>query len=145
MNDIQIQRSLSLFAKGCNCAQAVLVAFGPELGFSEEQCMKLAAAFGGGIARRAELCGAVSGALMAIGLQHAKSPIENPDAKAETYELAQRFISRFTEEHGSPICEKLLGCHIGTPEGRQQAMEANLHQTRCERFVKTAIQLVTEL
>ena len=73
----KVDDAVATFKTGFNCAQSVLAAFGPELGLSCEQCLRMACAFGGGIARQGRICGAVSGALMVIGL---KGEDYNPDA-----------------------------------------------------------------
>ncbi|HEX2951166.1 MAG TPA: C-GCAxxG-C-C family protein [Armatimonadota bacterium] len=134
--------ALAYFKQGCNCAQAVFTSFGPEYGLSPEQCMHLTGAFGGGLARRGEMCGAVSGALMVVGLKYGHSPIGDPEAKAEMYEHAQQFIKRFIEVHGTPICRELLGCDISTPEGKQRVHEHNLSQTHCAHFIRSAVELL---
>ena len=58
----------TLFLEGCSCAQAVLAAFAPEVGLSQEQALRLASSFGGGMGGLRETCGAVSGMLLAVGL-----------------------------------------------------------------------------
>ena len=50
-----------------NCAQAVLVPFAAEMGITEEQAYKMGAHFGSGM-RHGSTCGAITGALMALGM-----------------------------------------------------------------------------
>ena len=61
--------AVDCFEEGFNCSQAVVSAFAPELGLDRETALRVAAAFGGGMGRTGETCGAVSGALMVIGMQ----------------------------------------------------------------------------
>ena len=140
----EAERALDLFRAGYNCSQAVLAAHGPELGLDKDACLKVASAFGGGIARTAGTCGAVTGALMVIGLRHGGITIEDPTRKAEVYEKGQEFMRRFAERNGSVVCRDLLGCDISTPEGRQQAKERSLHATRCEQLLRDAAELLAE-
>ena len=105
--------------------------------------MKLAGAFGGGLARRGELCGAVSGALMVLGLRYGGSPIGDATLKEEIYQRAQAFIQAFAACHGSVLCGELLGVDIGTPEGRQAAKAQGLTEARCARYVHTATEMVS--
>jgi len=135
------QYARSYFERGCNCAQAVLAAIGPQFDLTPEQCMKIAAAFGGGIARRGELCGAVSGALMLLGLKHGGSPIGDPSLKEEVHRQTEQFLAAFTQCHGSVICRDLLGCDLSTPEGRAHAHAHELAKTVCPNFVQTAVEL----
>ena len=61
-----------IFSKGFSCSQAVFASLSSEYGVDSDTAKKIAGAFGGGIASNGELCGAVSGALMAIGLKHGR-------------------------------------------------------------------------
>ena len=100
-------------------------------------------AFGGGIARTGNICGAVSGALMAIGLKHGRTKAEDEPAREKTYELTRAFLGRFRQEHGSDICRELLGVDIDTTEGREAAMKAGLLRSRCPEFVRSAAHIVS--
>ena len=61
------EKAVALFAKGYNCSQSVLTSFGQEFGLSEDDCLKISCAFGGGMGRRQLTCGAVTGALIVGG------------------------------------------------------------------------------
>ena len=111
-----------------------------------ELALRVGAAFGGGMARTAQTCGCVTGALMAIGLdQSSVSPEENQAARELTYEVAQRFLAEFRERHGSTVCLGLLGCDISTPEGKQQAREQRLFESRCGPLVRGGAELAAQL
>ena len=62
-----IQNAVDKFQAGFNCSQAILEAYGPDCGLSPIDCLKVSSGFGGGM-RRGEVCGAVTGALMVLGL-----------------------------------------------------------------------------
>ncbi|NOY97658.1 MAG: C_GCAxxG_C_C family protein, partial [Chloroflexi bacterium] len=115
--------------------------FAPDLGLSEESAIKIAAAFGGGMARQGEVCGAVSGALMALGLKYGHASPENRD---EVNGIGGTFMRRFEERNGSILCRELLGCAIDTPEGLQQARERGVFAAVCPKAVRVAAQLVAE-
>src|SRR5512143_2750203 len=115
-----IQLANEHFAKGLNCSQAVFAAFAAQLGLSEEVALRIASPFGGGIARRGQTCGALTGALMAFGLKYGN---DSPEAKEETYRIAEQFIRRFEETHGGILCRELLGYDVSTQEGLQAARE----------------------
>ena len=57
-----------LFRKGCNCSQAVVLAFSDVTGLDERTALAVSSSFGGGMGRLREVCGAVSGAFMVAGL-----------------------------------------------------------------------------
>ena len=107
--------------------------------------MRLAAPFGGGMARMGETCGAVTGAFMVIGLQLGNTTAEDQESKERTYQLVREFVRRFAARHGSIKCRELLGCDLSTPEGWQRAREQGLFTTRCREFVRDSAQIVAEL
>jgi C_GCAxxG_C_C family probable redox protein len=139
------ETALCLFRQGFSCSQAVAAAFAAELGLDREAALRLAQPFGGGIARRADWCGAVTGAFLAIGLKHGRDRADDTAARDKTYILVNKFISRFTARHGEIKCRDLLGCDIGTPEGQKQAEALKLHQTKCEDLVRDAAAILDEL
>ncbi len=137
--------ALSLFRQGFSCSQAVAAAFAVELGLDRDTALRVSQPFGGGIARRGDWCGAITGAFLAIGLKHGRTRAEDAVARDRTYALVQEFIRRFTDRHGHLRCKDLLGCDIGTPEGQKKAEEMNLHKTRCEDYVRDAVAILEEI
>ena len=113
-------------------------AFAADFGLDRDTALRLSQPFGGGIARRADWCGALTGAFLVIGLKHGRVRAEDAAARDRTYALVQDFIARFTARHGEIKCRDLLGCDIGTPEGQKKAEELKLHQTKCEDLVRDA-------
>lgn len=119
-----------LFSDGCNCAQAVLLAFSDKTGLDEKAAMLLSSSFGGGMGRMREVCGAVSGMLMALGAICGYDAFA-PDAKlkkAEHYAHIQELCGRFRCENGSIICRELLEGHIkktGTEGEQTDAMRSS--------------------
>lgn len=136
--------ALACFREGFNCAQAVLAAFAPELGLEREVALRVAGAFGGGMGRMGQTCGAVSGALMVLGLKHGQASAADRPAKEHTYALVREFCAQFEARHGSTLCRELLGYHIGTPEGRQAIKEKGLHDSLCPRFVCDAAEIIEQ-
>jgi C_GCAxxG_C_C family probable redox protein len=139
------ETALCLFRQGFSCSQAVAASFAAELGLDREAALRLAQPFGGGIARRADWCGAMTGAFLAIGLKHGRDRAEDTAARDRTYALVNEFIARFAARHGELKCRDLLGCDIGTPEGQKRADELKLHQTKCEDYVRDAAAILEEL
>ena len=91
------EEAVEYFRKNFNCSQAVFVVLGKENGLSEDECLKTACAFGGGMGRQQLTCGAVSGALMSLGMIHGKGLNDSDDKKQRTYELSQEFFRNFTQ------------------------------------------------
>ena len=141
----QIDDAVALFAEGFNCAQAVLTAFGPAMGIERDACLRIAAGFGGGMGRSSEACGAVTGALMVIGLRYGSPMAGDREAKDRTYGMVREFIARFRARNGSINCTGLLGVDLGTPEGFQAAMARKIHTDVCPKFVRDAAEMLDEL
>lgn len=141
----KIEKAAVCFEKGFNCAQAVFAPYGEECGLDPETALKLAAGFGAGIGSMGETCGAVSGAVMAIGLKYGRSKVGDMAAKERTNELVQEFAKRFKARNGSLVCKKLLGLDLATAEGRKAAKEKNTHGTRCVKLVQDAAEILGEI
>lgn len=140
--DSKVQQAVSCFGDRYNCAQAILSTYAPQYGLDRETALRVAGAFGGGIARMAETCGAVTGAIMLTGLRCASTRSDDIAARENTYAQASLLVQQFRAAHGSISCRELLGCDISTPEGQQEARARGLFTTLCPRLVQTAAELV---
>ena len=139
-----VDHAVSLFSGECNCAQAVLGAHAEELRVPLELTSRIACGFGGGM-RRADTCGAVTGALMVIGLKHGPVQCGDEEDKDLACRLAADFQQTFASRHGSTICRDLLGCDITTDAGYKHATEDGLFDRRCPEFVRDAAQILRDL
>ena len=106
-----------------NCAQSVLMPFAKQAGLTEEQAFALAANFGSGM-RHGSTCGAVTGALMALG------------ALGYTEQQSRALLKAFQEQEGDLTCAKLLAI------GKQKGLEKKDH---CAQMVAAAAALVEQL
>lgn len=84
--------------QGCNCAQSVLAVSGKYTGLAQDTALSVAAGFGGGL-RSGEICGAISGAVMAIGL------IEQDKRKVAA--LSRDCVESFRQKFGCVRCAEL--------------------------------------
>src|SRR5690606_21662821 len=127
-----------IFKSGFNCAQSVFVPFAREYKIDAEAALKLSTGFGAGMVYRGETCGAVTGAMMAIGLVYGRKMASDTASRDKTYELINRFYTEFKKMHGSIICKELLKTDISTEEGRKQAGKDDLFNRICPTLVKDA-------
>jgi C_GCAxxG_C_C family probable redox protein len=127
-----------------NCAQSVFAPFARRYGMDLETALKITTPFGGGMGHAGQVCGAVSGGLMAIGLATGISANDR-DLKYACYDMAKEFQSRFRELHGDITCPGLLGYDIGDPEELEQVREHNLFHTLCPQFIADAVKIVDEM
>jgi C_GCAxxG_C_C family probable redox protein len=141
----KVERTLSMFKEGFVCSQALLVTYGEQFGLRRETALKVSAAFGGGLCRMGETCGAVTGALMVIGLKYGNVKAKDKKSREKTYELAREFIKKFEDRNGTINCKRLLDCDISTPEGLSTAREKKLFQSVCPKCVQDAAEIVEQI
>jgi C_GCAxxG_C_C family probable redox protein len=141
----KVKLAVATFGEGFNCSQAVLSASAPDLGLGREMALRVAGAFGAGIARMGQTCGAVSGALMVLGFKYSQVEAGDRPAKEKMYAIARDFVARFEARNGSILCRELLGYDIGMPEGMQLIREKDLFTSLCPRLVADAIEIVEQL
>ncbi len=140
------QKARDLFLEGYNCAQSVVGAFSEEMGLDFETAMKLSSSFGGGMGRLREVCGAVSGALMIVGIKYGYSSPTDEKAKANHYKLVQDIMYKFKELNGSYLCRELIGAegtlmsHIPT-----ERTEDFYKRRPCTLLVERATEIIEEI
>lgn len=136
-------QALDLFTGSLNCAQSVMAVFAGELKFEKESLEKLGAAFGGGMGE-GETCGAVTGALMVLGLKYGNSST-SPELKESMKEISGRFKIKFLEKHKSLKCLNLTGYNLKIEKENASADKAGVFQSRCPHFIADAIAIVDEI
>ena len=142
------ERARQNFLAGYNCTQSVVVAFGDvfeEQGLDLDAVTRLASPFGGGMGRMREVCGAVSGMLMVLGIVEGYDEPKAFQAKKELYARVQELAESYRAENGSIVCRELLGLGSGaddpTPERRT---EAYYRKRPCAELCACAARIVAE-
>lgn len=135
-----IEKANELFGRKFHCSQAVFAAFSDELGLTQEQALKIGACFGGGM-RKGEVCGACTGALMALGLKYGQADEQDIESRLKTNEVTDKFMREFKMENGSYMCKELLGCDLSTKEGAAEAIDKNLFIEFCPKMVESATKI----
>jgi C_GCAxxG_C_C family probable redox protein len=140
------EKALSLFDNDFNCAQSVLSAFAQDSGLSEDEALKVATAFGGGMGRQQLTCGAVTGAAMAMGLKFGKGKLDGNEQKKVTYEKTVQLFEAFVHLNGSVNCRKLLNdLDMNNEEDHKVIMEQNLFHINCRKYVADAVQITEQI
>lgn len=138
----RVEKAQDLFTR-CNCSQAVLTTFGPEVGLGPTECMKVAACFGAGMGRMGKTCGALTGGFMVLGLRHGKEMMDDPQkGRDSVYGRVQALAQRFEDAHGSTECRTLTGCNMLTAEGRASFAEGGFHKGLCADLVASVVKLL---
>jgi C_GCAxxG_C_C family probable redox protein len=139
------EKAVDMFHHGFSCSQAVLGSHSADYGLDAEAAKKIAGSFIGGMANNGEVCGAVVGALMLIGLKYGQYIEGDTDSKEKNIKMANKYIESFRKEHGSIICKDLLKYNISIDEEARKARESGVFKTLCPIFVKRSVELAEEV
>lgn len=142
-NNQLIEKVAADFASGLHCSQVTFAHAAAKQGFDEKDAKKIGAAFGGGMFN-GERCGAVTGALMGLGLKYGHSGPEDKPNEAELMEKKAQLEKAFLEKYDSLLCEKILGANLGTPEGMKRVQEEKL-TSGCAELTAYVCQILDEL
>ncbi len=137
------ERAVELFNGGMNCTQSVLAAFGSAYGLDAEAAVRLGAPFGGGIAFLQEVCGALTGAIMVMGLARGAGG-SSRDGREGVNEIARAMAEQFREMNGSIHCKDLIECDITTAGGLAKA-RGNNGFAPCAGYVRAASRILEEM
>lgn len=140
-----VEDARSLFKNGFRCSQAILSTYGLQFGLDQELALKLASPFGGGMGSLGNTCGAVTGAIMVIGLKYGNSKVGEIKKKEKANQITKDFVEKFKSRNGSVMCRELLDCDISTPEGRNKAIEEKLFIEICPNLVRDSAEILEEL
>ena len=133
------EKAEELFRSGMNCSQSVFVAFAGDFEIPEETAAKISCGLGGGVGRMREVCGAVTGASLVIGLKYGKD-------KTNVYPIVQDFCERFKKECGSIVCRELLDGTGATSGGQPEPRTKEYYAKRpCVEIVKLAVRILTDM
>ncbi len=138
------EKAKELFSKKCHCSQAVLASFADELGITEETALRLGACFGGGM-RKGEVCGACTGALMALGLKYGMTTVGDTEKQRVADGYAKRFMTEFAKQNGSYLCRELLKCDLSNEEERQYAKEHGVIRAVCPKLIENAVIMAEQM
>jgi len=141
MNDSIARRSAALFDAGFYCAESVLMAVAEVRNVECKLIPQIATGFCSGVARSCGMCGAVSGAILAIGLAMGRTSAD--ESVDDAYKAVRIVLDGFESEFGSSNCQSLLGCDLGTEDGQRFFQEGQLYDT-CKTYVARATALALE-
>ncbi len=133
-----------MFKEGFSCSMAVLGTYCEQFGLDKKQAYKIGSGFGGGM-HLDQACGAVTGAVMVIGLKYGRTRADDIEAKMKTAKMTNEFAKKFKARHGSIGCTDLIGCNISTLEGFEEAKKKDLFQQVCPKYVISAAEILDEM
>ena len=134
------------FMNGYNCSQAVLLAFCEDFGLEKETALKISEPFGGGMGRMREVCGAVTGMFMVVGILYGYDNSKDNTTKKNVYKSVQELAAKFKEDNGSIICRELLGFQKNNKESYVPSERTNEYYKKrpCPELCKYAADILEE-
>jgi len=130
------------FAGGLYCAESVLLSLASAQGIESELLPKIATAFCAGMSRSCGTCGALTGAIMGLGLALGRS--KPRESALPSYRATQRLIAQFEQEFGGRDCHVLLGCDLGSSEGQAMFRDDGLAEL-CVNYTGRAAEIAATL
>jgi C_GCAxxG_C_C family probable redox protein len=96
------------------------------------------------MARRGEVCGALTGALLGLGVVRGRDDPSDNESKEQAYRLAAQVVEAFRHRFGDILCRELIGIDLTDPRGRDTYTAEKVHEEKCLEFVAEAARLAHE-
>jgi C_GCAxxG_C_C family probable redox protein len=144
----KIETAANYHERGYGCAQSVIASFASDFGLDEELALKIATGFGSGMGRMCEVCGALTGGFMVIGLKYGKYRTEGTRYGNETettYKMVSELAAKFKDRNRSMICRELIGHDLNDPEQRAEVVKLGLFKTSCGKYIRDSVELLEEM
>jgi C_GCAxxG_C_C family probable redox protein len=132
------------FRDRMHCSQQVLMEWAEELGYDREEAARMASPFGGGMFR-GDTCGAVAGAMIAIGMRYGNSTPGDNEKDDAMQEKVKEFQDKFTARNGTTLCRDLLGYDFAKPDERAEAFAVGRVKEVCPKLVQDALEILDEI
>ena len=113
---------------------------------AEDIALKIACGFGAGMARKEEVCGAISGGILVLGLRYGRGVNDDRSATEVTYLKTRALMDLFSKKHGTFMCRELLnGCELTTEEGQKYFKENELLKKTCIPCVQSVVEILERI
>lgn len=139
------EKAAACFNRQYSCSQSVCSAFAEDFGIDCDTALRLSGGFGGGMAHTGNTCGAVTGAIMVIGMKYGRTRADDPAAKERTYAKVAEFLDEFKKRHASINCTELLGCDLSDPKELERARSGGIMKAKCPGFVRDACEILEKV
>jgi len=134
----------SYVSQGFLCSESCLTALAKCQGVESPLIPRIATGFGAGIGMNGEICGAITGAVMALGIRYGRDRVD-PAVNQRPYWYSMELLKRFRAEHGEIRCPTLLGLDIAKAEDLEEYYRRNLWVNRCTRFILSATGIARDI
>jgi C_GCAxxG_C_C family probable redox protein len=124
----------------------VLYAFREESNLPDETSLKIACGLGAGMGRKEEVCGAVTGGILVLGMLHGRGGKDDRSATELTYLKTRKLMEEFAKKRGTYICRQLLsGCELTAEEGQKFFKENDMLNKVCVPCIQSVVMILREI
>ncbi len=145
MTHPRVEQAVAFYLQGYTCTQSILASFADGYGLQQQMAFRIGEPFGAGTSCTGGMCGAVTGAIMVLGLQFGSTLSNDDSARLFTYQRVNELIHRFKEIRSSIQCTDLLGYNLSDPQQFQQVYDKGLFHQLCPALVRDAAQILVEM
>lgn len=143
LGSASVNYAVELMLDGFMCSEAVVMAFAKEFGLKPEIALKISSGFAGGMAQ-GKTCGAVTGAIMLIGLKYGAGLQRDQYLKERCFQVTQEFSHRFMMRRKSLECDDILILNQIDPRDPEE-MKHLREKRLCDKIVKDAVEILEVL
>lgn len=145
MIDESVALAKEYFSGKYNCSQSAMKAILVGMDMDFDQIMPLAAGMGAGVAHEGNACGAVTGAILALGVIEGRTHKDSLKQKEAAYASGEEFVRRFKKKHSTILCDQLTGITMTDTKARSEASKDGLFAKKCPSFVADAVRIALEI
>lgn len=140
---ILMDKAHFMHKKGYNCAETVAWALSGY--WNLDINIAAVTGLGGGIARSGETCGALAGAIVALGYKVGRVDPADDAKKLLVYRLGQEVMERFAKGMGSCGCKDIIGFVLSEPGGGERYAAAGFKDGKCKDAIELAVRAAIEV
>ena len=138
------EKAKGYFNQGFNWTESISLSFKDYLKIKDSALPQLASGFGGGIGHKGSICGALTGAVMAIGMKMGRTDPKDRKTLQKVYDKCQGFWSQFEKEFGNINCYNIIGIHLDNEEERQRWLAVGGRE-KCGDLVEKTAHMLCDL
>ena len=138
-------QAAAYFRRGYNCAQSILLTMQQHYNIRPNPLIpKIATALGGGIGLCGNVCGAFTGATLAIGLRYGTNRPSHK-SREKAYAQTQTLHEQFTKTFGTLLCRELIDYDLTNPVELEKARKLQIFDKKCAEIVKKTVEMLLNL
>jgi len=128
-------KAIDYYLDKYNCAESVFKSHEKDIDSS------IATPFGGGVGKTNQICGALAGGLMVLGIKYGRKTNQEPQQKAQY--ISAKLVTEFSDKFGNTTCNNLTDCDLSTKHGKEK-FKLPERREKCKSFVEFVDKFIEE-